>query len=378
MQILSHKIRLKPTDEQVIYFRRACGVKRFAYNWALDESKRHYDETGKSLSGYDLCKRLNAVKRKNFPWMYEVTKWAPQKACYQFADAMSNFFAKRAKFPRLKKRGRCRESFFFSFPSVDNKQIKVPNLGAVKMTQSVRFPGRLLSATISETANRWFASIQVELSDAYIYSHICETQAVCGVDLGVIDLAVLDNGIRYIAPRSYRKKEKKIKRLQRQLSRKRKGGKNRAKARRRLSVQNWRVANVRRDFAHKLTTRLVRDYRIIGIEDLSVSGMLKNGRLSKSIQDAGFFDVRRQLNYKSKLSGSILVVADRFYPSTKKCSLCGKIAELSLSDRTWTCNSCCVVHDRDVNAAINLKKLAVRQTDSLNACGVESSGLDGN
>jgi putative transposase len=374
MKILSHKIRIYPTAEQEDYFKRACGVKRFAYNWALDQSKKHYEETGESLSGYDLCNKLNSIKKEEFPWMREVTKWAPQKAVIQLGDAFKNFYAKRARFPKFKKRGKCRDSFFISLPKIKDKNIKVPRLGPVKLSQEVRFPGRPLSVVISRTSNFWFASVQVELDDSYIYPHICETQEVCGVDLGVKDLAVLDNGKKFVAPRTYRRSERKLKRLQKRLSRKEKGSKNRAKARSKLALQHYRVACKRKDFTHKITTELVKSYRVIGIEDLSVSGMMKNSRLAKSVQDAGFYEFRRQLDYKSKLSGSEIVVADRFFPSTKMCSSCGvKNKDLSLSDRVWEC-SCGAIHDCDINAAINLRNLAMGHMDRINACGEGSSG----
>lgn len=376
-KILSHKIRLYPNEKQEEYFRRACGIKRFAYNWALETSSKYYNETGKSLSGYDLSKRLTLVKREHFLWMYEVTKWASQKAVFQFADAMQNFFKKRAGFPKFKKKGRCRESFYLAVGSfkIEDKKLEIPKLEPIKMSQKLRFSGRPLSVTISETAGKWFVSIHVELDDSYIYPHACETQDVCGIDLGVKDLAVFDDGTKILAPRSYRKREKKLKRLQRSLSRKKNGSKNRIKAIKRLALQHLKVKNSRQDFTHKITTQLVKNNRYIGIEDLNVNGMMKNKKLSKSVQDAGFYEFRRQLEYKSDLSGSKVIVADRFYPSTKMCSVCGEKVDLSLSKRKWKCN-CGAEHDRDVNAAINLRNLAVGQTDNKNVCGEGSSGID--
>jgi len=375
MQVLTHKIDMNPTPEQETYFRKAFGTDRFAYNWALETSKKHYEETGESLSGYDLSKKLNAIKKEKFPWMSEVSKCAPQNAVHQFGTAMKRFFKKTSKFPRYKKKGKCKASFRLdgNHFAIKDKEIRIAKLGFVSLTEELRFPGRPISATVSQTAGRWFVSIAVELEDDYVYPHRCESKDVCGVDLGVRDLAVLDDGTKYPAPRSYRANEKKLKVCQRNLSRKKKGSKNRDKAKMILATAHWRAANARKDYTHKVTTQIVETYRYIGIEDLSVSGMLKNHKIAKSIQDAGFYEFRRQLEYKAKLSGSTIVVADRFFPSTKMCCVCKEKKALSLSDRNWQCG-CGAVHDRDINAAINLRELAAGWVESINARGEERSG----
>jgi putative transposase len=373
-KILSHKIRIYPNNMQETLLFRACGTKRFAYNWALEEHKKHYEKTGESLSGYDLSKLWTLAKKAYYRWAYEVTKYASQKAIHQLGDAMKNFFAGRARFPKFKKRGKCKNSFYIgnSHFKIDENYIDVPKLGWVRMAERLRFEGRLISATISESAGKWFASIQIELSDSYIYSHICETQDICGVDVGVREF-VLDDGTKIKVPRIYRKLERRLKRFQRDFSRKEKGSKNRIKARKKLSKFHHRIGNIRKDFLHKLTTKLVKENRFIGIEDLNVAGMVKNRKLSKSISDASFYEFRRQLEYKSEHSGSTIVIADRFFPSTKTCSICGKKTDLKLSQRDWVCN-CGASHDRDVNAAINLRNLAAGYADNKNTCGEESSG----
>lgn len=369
---LSHRIRLYPNNKQATYFRRACGVRRLAYNWALAESKRLHEQ-GTKTSGYDLCKRFNAIKDERYPFVRDVSKWVPQKAIYDAWDSLKRWWSKTSKAPRFKKKGRCKESFYIGLDKFkcDGKKICIPKLGWVKMAQEVRFPGKQMSVTISQDGDRWFAAVQVEIDESqWSYPHTCETQAVCGVDLGVHDLAVLDDGTKIKAPRGLRRRERKLRKLQKSVSRKVKGSSSRKKAIKALASCHRKIRDTRKDVPHKITSKLVREYRAIGIEDLNVKGMVKNHRLARSVSDASFGEIRRQLEYKAVLAGSEVVVVDRFFPSSKTCSGCGHIVgSLPLRVREWECSACGVVHDRDVNAAINLRKVARRHRETQNAGG---------
>ncbi len=376
--LIAHRIALDPNNAQATYLSRAAGVARFAYNWALAEWKRQYDawKADSSLpkpSQAALRRQLNAIKREQFPWMLEVTKNAPQMAIIQLGQAFQNFFAGRAKYPRFRKKGR-HDRFSLSNDqfSLDASCIRIPNLGWVRMRETLRFAGKILSATVSRVADRWFVSVAVDTQDD---SHLppAENQGAVGVDLGVKALATLSTGEPPVpGPKPHKALLDRLRRLSRSLSRKQKGSANRKKARAKLSKLHARIAAIRSDALHQLTTSLACRFHTIGIEDLNVKGMVKNRRLARSIADMGFFEFRRQLEYKAAMRGGQVVVANRFYPSSKTCSSCGhRLDELPLSVREWTCPACGANHDRDVNAAINLKNMAVSST--VTACGEEGS-----
>jgi putative transposase len=377
--LIAHQIALNPNNVQATYFARAAGTSRFAYNWALAEWQRQYeacklDAAKPKPSQMALRRQLNGIKAAQFPWMLEVTKNAPQMAIIQLGVAFKNFFAGRAKYPKFRKKGlHDRFSLTNDQFSVDGSRIRIPNLGWVRMRETLRFTGKIMSATISRVADRWFVSINVDTQDD---SHLPEAknQGAVGVDLGVSALATLSTGEAVAGPKAYKALLCRLQRLSRGLSRKVKGSENRKKAKVKLARLHARIGNIRRDALHQLTTDLTRRFHTVGIEDLNVKGMMANRHLSRSVADMGFFEFRRQLDYKSAQRGGVVVVADRWYPSSKTCSCCGHTLEtLPLKVREWTCPECGSLHDRDVNAAINLKNLAVSSTVS--ACGEEGSGL---
>lgn len=363
--LIAHKIALQPNNRQRTYFAKACGVARLAYNWALDNWQKQYQahQENNDLpkpSEMALRRQLNAIKREQFPFMLEVTKCAPQQAIKNLGKAFKNFWAGRAKYPQFRKKGH-HDSFYISndqFKVVDN-QIKIPNLGWVRMAESLRFTGKIISATISRVADKWFVSIAIETE---ITPKITKNQSVIGVDLGVSALATLSNGEIINGAKSHKIFLKRLKRLSRSLSRKVKGSKNRDKAKRKLAKLHYKIKNIRQDCLHKLTTRLAENYQVIGIEDLNVKGMMKNRHLARSVADMGFFEFKRQLAYKVAMRGGKLVVADRWFASSKMCSCCGfKMEKLPLSIRQWQCPNCKTQHDRDVNAACNLRDYAIKQ-----------------
>jgi putative transposase len=377
--LIAHKIALDPNNAQATYLARAAGVARFAYNWALAEWTRQYeahkaDPAQPKPSQGALQRHLNAIKRAQFPWMLEVTKNAPQMAIMQLGDAFKNFFAGRARYPKFRKKGRDdRFTLTNDQFKVDGCRIHIPKLGWVRMRESLRFAGRIVSAAVSRTASLWYVSINVDTSNVF-YLPQAENQGVVGVDLGVSALATLSTGEPPIlGPKPLKVLLGRLRRLSRSLSRKSKGSANRAKAKHKLAKLHAHIAAIRSDALHKLTTDLTRRFHTIGIEDLNVRGMAKNRHLARSVLDMGFFEFRRQLTYKVAMHGGQIVVANRFYASSKICSACGhKLEILPLAVREWTCPSCATRHDRDVNAAKNLEKVAVSSTVS--ACGEEGSG----
>ncbi|MGB4766109.1 MAG: RNA-guided endonuclease TnpB family protein [Rugosibacter sp.] len=377
--LIAHKIALDPNNVQATYFARAAGTARFAYNWALAVWQRQYEacKADASLpkpSQMALRRQLNHIKGEQFPWMLEVTKNAPQMAIIQLGAAFKNFFAGRAKYPKFRKKGlHDRFSLTNDQFSIDVSRIRIPNLGWVRMRETLRFTGKIMSATVSRVADQWFVSITVNTPDSLPLLQ-AENQGAVGVDLGVSALATLSTGETIAGPKAHKTLLCRLQRLSRGLSRKVKGSANRKKAKVKLSRLHARIGNIRQDGLHQLTTDLTRRFHTIGIEDLNVRGMVKNRHLSRAVADMGFFEFRRQLDYKAAQRGGMIVVADRWYPSSKTCSGCGhKLDTLPLSVREWMCPVCGLVHDRDVNAAINLKNLAVSSTVS--ACGEEGSGL---
>ena len=375
--IIAHKIALDPNNAQATYFARAAGTARFAYNWALAEWQRQYaawkqDNSLPKPSQAALRRQLNAIKREQFPWMLEVTKNAPQMAIIQLGEAFKNFFAGRAKYPKFRKKG-VHDRFTLTNDqfSIDGSCIRIPHLGWVRMRESLRFAGKIMSATISRVADRWFVSITVDTEDPP--KSRAENQGAVGVDLGVAALATLSTGETITGPKPHKALLDRLRRLSRSLSRKQKGSSNRRKAKAKLARLHARIANIRSDALHKLTTEITRRFHTIGIEDLNVRGMAKNRHLARSIADMGFFEFRRQLEYKATMRGGVVAVADRWFASSKTCSACGSVQEaMPLSVRQWICPDCGTRHDRDLNAAINLKNMAVSSTVS--ACGEEGAG----
>lgn len=393
--LTAHRIALNPNNLQATYFARAAGTARFAYNWALAEWQRQYEacKADASLpkpSQMALRRQLNSIKSEQFPWMREVTKNAPQMAIIQLGAAFKNFFAGRAKYPKFRKKGvHDRFSLTNDQFSIDDSRIRIPSLGWVRMRETLRFTGKIMSATVSRVADRWFVSITVDTPNDLPLPKAenepqdenqvkgefrrSQNQGAVGVDLGVSALATLSTGETIPGPKAHKALLCRLQRLSRGLSRKVKGSENRKKAKAKLSRLHARIGNIRKDGLHQLTTDLSRRFHTIGIEDLNVKGMVKNRHLSRAVSDMGFFEFRRQLDYKMAQRGGMIVVADRWYPSSKTCSGCGhKLETLPLAVREWTCPACGLVCDRDVNAAINLRNLAVSSTVS--ACGEEGSG----
>ncbi|WP_053959500.1 RNA-guided endonuclease InsQ/TnpB family protein [Sulfobacillus thermosulfidooxidans] len=353
-------MRKRSNNKHATYFAKACGVARFAYNWGLAQWKRQY-EAGEKPTQASLRRQLNAIKREQFPWMLEVTKNAPQMALIHLGNAFQRFFRGDAKSPTFKQKG-VHDSFTLTNDqvAVSDKRIRIPHLGWGRMRETLRFSGTIMSATISRKADKWYVSITVDTEET---PAMCENQAIVGVDLGVNRLATLSDGTFVTGAKPHKALLNRLRRLSRSLSRKQKGSKNRAKAQLKFAKLHAKIANIRHDALHKLTTCLVNQYGVIVVEDLNVKGMMANHRLARAVGDRGFHELRRQLAYKTAMRGGQLIIVDRWFASSKICSECGtKQKNMPLSIREWTCPECGTHHDRDVNAARNLMKWAVSST----------------
>ena len=384
-RVRGHKTELDPNDRQRTLFLQHSGCARFAYNWGLEQKIAARRNGEKTPSAMDLNKRLVVLKQTEFPWMYESSKCAPQQALRNLDHAFANFFRKckqnkRGKkgFPRFKSRRNGVGSFYLQGAiRASETHITLPRIGEVRLKEHGYLPTadvKVLSATVSERAGRWFVSLLVETEKPAASGVKDIEHSVVGVDLGIKTLAVCSDGTEFANPHALKSKMRRLRRLQKSVSRKQKGSSNRRKAVAKVATLHWRIANTRRDVLHKLTTRLTRTKSAVVIEDLNVRGMLANRHLARAIADVGFGEFRRQLEYKGEWYGCQILVADSFYPSSKTCSDCGWInADLTLADREWVCAECRTVHDRDHNAALNLEHLAVSLTESLNACGEDGS-----
>lgn len=381
----AYKTELDLNDKQITACKQHAGVARWAYNWGLQRKQEAYKARKKSPTAIDLHRELNALKQTDVPWMYEVSKCAPQEALRNLDAAFAHFFRRcqlkkqgklkgKIGYPQLKTKKKGTGSFRLTgainvFPDA----IQLPRLGRLRLKERDYLPisTKILSATVSEHAGHWYVSIQVQEEHTLPANH----GDVVGVDLGIKALATCSDGTVILNPRPLKRRLKKIKRLQRSVSRKKKGSNNRKKATRKLGKEHRKVANLRSNTLHQVTTWLAKTKSAIVIEDLHVSGMLKNRRLAQAIADVSYYEFRRQLLYKAQWYGSRVVLADRWEPSSKTCSSCGwRDDDLALVDRTFRCEQCGSVLDRDLNAAVNLAKLADSSPDSLNACGGASAG----
>ena len=345
----AHKIRIYPNNEQRTLLEKHCGCARLAYNACLAQWNRDY-ENGINHNYFSIKKWFNGIKEENYPFIYEVSKWAPEAAIADLGNAFTKFFNEGAEHPTFHKKG-IHDSFRIdgSVVIIDSKFLCLPKGLRLRMAEELRYsPSKVYNVTISKTAGRWFASIQCEVPEG-------ENQAegAVGIDLGISQHAVLSDGTVYENIQLEKKYRKQLARAQRALHRKHKGSKNRRKAQARLATVYWRMANKRQDRLHKFTSAVTRQYATVCLEDLNVKGMLSNHKLARAVSDVAFGEIRRQFEYKAK---QVLYV-DRFEATTKPCCICGKMHEMPLHTRRMVCD-CGNDIDRDLNAAINILRLA--------------------
>ena len=390
----SHKIRLEPNNRLETQFRKHAGCARYAYNWALEMGEKSYAETKKIPSAIDLHKLFVSTEKVEHDWLREVSKCCTQQGIRNYSTAVKNFhrIQKASSYsdkkiikkdadgkpvwglkglPQKKKKGQCSDSFYLDQPYIfdTNKfSVKLPKIGWVRCSEELPQDLKIKNCTISRHADDWYISFRTEFAPT---QH--KNQGRVGVDVGIKSLATCSNGVCFESPKRLKQYEKKLKRLQRSQARMyedwkaKNAGKhpkdflsksaNYGEIVLEIARIHKKIADNRRDIIHKATTYLTKSHAQVVIEDLCVSGMMKNHHLAKAIANGSFFEIRRQLEYKGRWYGCEIITADRFFPSSKLCSCCGeKNKELKLSDRFWACKSCGAEHDRDLNAAINLER----------------------
>jgi len=380
----TYRYRLDPTAEQESKLNQFAGARRFIWNWALNRRHEHYKQSGKTLPYNDLSAELTRLKQQpETAWLREMNAQSLQQALRDLDSAYQHFFRrvrkgdKKKGFPKFKSKKT--DTPRFRMPQdvrLNGSFVSVPKIGLVKTIVHRPLEGVAKSATFKrEACGHWYISLVTEQQIAPKVDRLVQTHI--GIDVGLKSLAVLSSGETIDNPRWYRTQTRKLRRAQKALSRKVKGSRNRSKARVVVARLHQKIRNQRNDFLHKLSTDLVRHFDLISIEDLNVRGLAKT-KLAKSVLDAGWGMFRSMLTYKADRASTHVIAIGRFFPSSKTCGACGLInADLTLSDRDWTC-ACGIHHDRDLNAARNIDREGFRLFEQLvvaghaetqNACG---------
>jgi len=345
------KFRIYPNSEQQIQINKTLGCSRFVFNHFLDVSK-----TAK-YQGYNYCSKELTVLKNKLLWLKEADKFALQNSLKDLNASYKNFFGKRGKYPKFKSKRNQKNSYRTNFTNnnieIRENYIKLPKLKWVQFANSREVQGRIISVTISKTnTEKYFVSICCEVE----VLPLPEISAQTGIDLGLKSYATTSDGVNYNHPKALLRLEKKLKKLQKSYSRKKKDSKNQNKCRQKIALLHERIANIRMDYIHKLSTKLINENQVIVMESLNTLSMLKNKRLAKQIADASWGEFARQVEYKSLWYGRTFMQVDTYYPSSQTCSGCGYIhADVKdLSVRIWVCPKCNETHDRDKNSAVNI------------------------
>ena len=354
----AYRFRFYPTSEQAEMLAKTFGCARFAYNYMLRQRTDAWFQRQEKVGYHETSAMLTVLKNtEEFAWLNEVSSVPIQQSLRHLQTAFGNFFARRNKYPTFKKKKDGAQSAEYTtsaFKWADGK-LRIAKMDAAL---NIRF-----SRTIPKAAIVTTVTVSKDCAGRYFVSMLCTDQvqaktpvaAKVGIDLGLSHFAILSTGEKIAAPNTFRKNEEKLAKLQRKWAKKTKGSANRKKAKLKVAKLHAKITDSRKDFLHKLSTRLINENQVIAIETLAVSNMQKNHNLAKSIADASWSEFVRQLEYKSLWYGRELVGIDRWYPSSKRCSDCGHtVKKMPLSVREWTCPECGTIHDRDINAARNV------------------------
>jgi len=363
------KYKLKPTKEQEQRLSNWMGASRWIWNWCLELNQKEYANTKKFIFRNELKCQLPKLKEEH-EWLKDVPSQALQNRVIDFDQALKRVWKSKFGFPKFKSKkiehhNTLRISQINNHIKISRKQIQIPKMGWCDWRYHRPIKGTLKSITIKRENGVWWCVCLCELPDPVICTNAIDADVV-GIDLGLKDFAVTSDGEVFGTPKIYRKKQKKLRRLQRILARRRIGSKNRERARKRLNRLHYKIKNQRQDFTHKISSQITNDYLFIALEDLNIKGMMKNRRLSKAIADQGWRQFVNQLEYKSKAKGGCMVRIGRWLPSSKTCSSCGNHQDMPLSVRIYSCSGCGMKMSRDVNAALNIKQWGI---DTINRCG---------
>jgi putative transposase len=353
------KVRIYPTSEQQEALSKAFGCARWFWNNSLAETNQLYKEMGKGLSQQGMNDRLPSLK-KEFEWLAEPYSQVLQSVSLNLSRAFVNFFEGRASFPNFKSKHDKQSIQYPQNVKITNEGLKLPKLGVIKAKIHRTFDGKLKTVTVSLTpSGKYFASLLFDDKQPETEKSI-DGKAV-GIDLGLTHFAITSDGSKFDNPRVLKKHSRNLKRKQQKLSRKVKGSNLRKKARRIVARVHEKIANVRKDFLHKLSRKMVNENQVICVENLAVKNLVKNHNLAKAISDASWSEFTRMLKYKAGQDGKVYQEVDRFFPSSKTCSVClSRVGSLALDIRSWQCQNCGTKHDRDVNAAINIRDEGLR------------------